>query len=287
VTARRRPRDSLQLREARVSRESIDTPECAVPALNLLESSASMRTSARTRFCWLAVNTALVVACAKSGSLESEEDPDDAGSRGGSGFGGSSGSGSGGGGAVSAGGSFGVGGSSGSSGTAGAGTGGTGSGGTGTGGTGPGGAAGSAGKAGTGGSGGSSGSSAGSGGNAGTGGSAGVGGSGGTPGCSADQKSCNGSCQTPNPSIGCGLTGCTPCPPAPANATAVCYEQERRCSFDCNTGYARSSDNTRCVPTTCRVQDCQVTCLPFQWKCCQFTNKCGCGWTGFACFDPP
>ncbi|HEY6561497.1 MAG TPA: hypothetical protein VI072_29690 [Polyangiaceae bacterium] len=235
-----------------------------------------MRTSAKRRLFWL-VNAALVVACAKSGSLESEEGEDDVGGTSGragvSGFGGNSGSFSGSG----FGGSSGVGGTSGTGGSSSGGAAGS-SGNMGSGGT-------TAGSAGT--TAGSAGTTAGSAGTGGSGGNAGSAGSGGSAGCSNTQTFCGDTCQPLSVSNGCGDPSCTPCSQPPANATAVCYEQGRRCSFDCNTGYARSSDGTSCVPTTCRAQDCQVTCLPFQWKCCQFTNKCGCGWTGFACFDPP
>jgi hypothetical protein len=120
-------------------------------------------------------------------------------------------------------------------------------------------------------------------------------------GCIPTQKACGGLCVIPGALVGCGLSGCTPCP-SPPFSVARCGGSE--CDFDCLTGYQRSG--TICVPgegggaggggaggagtgqggagdsgldagpTLCVASQCGG-CIPFiQAPCCKADNSCGC-----------
>ena len=54
--------------------------------------------------------------------------------------------------------------------------------------------------------------------------------------CNPGLKACGGLCIEPAPSVGCELTSCTPCPPAPANAEPLCVDGQ--CSWQCAAGFA-------------------------------------------------
>jgi hypothetical protein len=108
-------------------------------------------------------------------------------------------------------------------------------------------------------------------------------------GCILGQKSCGGLCVIPEARVGCGLTGCTPCP-TPDHSFAHCTETE--CDFDCLSGYAQSGaicvpsegggaggaggSNVDAGPTLCVASMCGG-CIPFiQAPCCKPDNSCGC-----------
>jgi hypothetical protein len=113
-------------------------------------------------------------------------------------------------------------------------------------------------------------------------------------GCVAGQKSCNGRCSIPEARIGCGLTGCDPCP-SPAHAIANCSGTE--CDFSCLSGYVRSGsecvigdgggsggsggsmgDGGHCVASQCGG------CIPvIQAPCCKPDDTCGCQYPFFPC----
>jgi hypothetical protein len=132
-----------------------------------------------------------------------------------------------------------------------------------------GGASGAMGANGTGGAGGTTGG--GSGGTTG-GGSSGASGSVDSGTCSAGQKRCGGLCVLPQPSVGCSLTSCTPCPAPPPNGSGVCVGQT--CDFQCLSGYMKSGST--CVPTG---GDSGAACPPPYVFCDDFEDGNAAGWT--------
>jgi hypothetical protein len=98
---------------------------------------------------------------------------------------------------------------------------------------------------------------AGAGAGAGAGGSGSGGADGGSAGadasvpCDPGTKRCdvNGApeCVRPDPSVGCGLSDCNPCPLGPANSFPICTN-DQACDFQCLDGYQRGPDGTSCDP---------------------------------------
>jgi hypothetical protein len=112
-------------------------------------------------------------------------------------------------------------------------------------------------------------------------------------GCVMGQKVCNGRCAIPEARIGCGLTGCDPCP-TPAHSIANCTGTE--CDFSCLAGFVRSGSEcvagdgggsggsmgdggtTHCVASQCGG------CIPvIQAPCCKPDDTCGCQYPFFPC----
>ena len=103
-------------------------------------------------------------------------------------------------------------------------------------------------------------------------------------GCSSGQKLCANICLPPSPIVGCGLTGCDPCPFSdPPNGYTTCLNGE--CGFDCLSGYTKTGNACvgssgsggsggvgNCNPATC-PQNCTSVYGP---ACCTSAGKCGC-----------
>jgi hypothetical protein len=123
---------------------------------------------------------------------------------------------------------------------------------------------------------------------------------GGSTGCPPNQKSCNNVCVEPNPSVGCSLDHCEPCPPdPPANSEIICGDHQ--CVAQCKQGFVPVGG--QCVPESsvdggggatgtggnagaggrggsggrqCVVEQCP-SCSPFVgMACCTFFRTCGC-----------
>lgn len=108
------------------------------------------------------------------------------------------------------------------------------------------------------------------------------------PQCQATEKFCLGKCTTPNPGVGCALTGCTQCPSAPANGVEQCITG--KCDFVCYSGYQKNAAGTSCDPTntgsggatgsggsggTCNPSTCPKCGFA---ACCNGAGRCGCNW---------
>jgi hypothetical protein len=138
-----------------------------------------------------------------------------------------------------------------------------------------------------------------------------------SPSCSGGNKCCPGApgiaphCAAREPSVGCSLDACDPCPDVPPDSTPVCTAG--LCDFKCNDKFERvgavcqliaagstgGSGNTGgaggqggagtggtppCVATKCPslggpVPGCSIA-SPF--GCCQKDGKCGCSYVGMA-----
>jgi hypothetical protein len=102
--------------------------------------------------------------------------------------------------------------------------------------------------------------------------------------CPVGQKDCSGTCTSPTPNVGCGLTDCTKCPnAAPANGFLKCTNGA--CDFDCFSGYTKSG--SACTSTTggtggtggngkCSASSCPSCGIPSFAACCTGSNSCGC-----------
>jgi hypothetical protein len=56
-------------------------------------------------------------------------------------------------------------------------------------------------------------------------------------------------CIRPNPLVGCGPMGCTPCPDAPMGGYSICSGADgTECSFDCRAGFVRNAAEGTCDP---------------------------------------
>lgn len=113
--------------------------------------------------------------------------------------------------------------------------------------------------------------------------------------CDSGKKRCGGICVVPDPSVGCGATGCDRCPDSPPNGGyLVCTNDQ--CDFACSTGYTKDATNGVCnppatgaggagggpggigakctKPTITSSSEC-AKCGPFP-GCCNVTFHCGC-----------
>jgi hypothetical protein len=135
--------------------------------------------------------------------------------------------------------------------------------------------------------------------------------------CKAGEKCCTSvstqppvsACVTEQPLIGCGQTGCDPCPPPPTNGVAVC-DNNGACAVRCNEAYALS--NGECVPMStgsggaghggttgtggkgtgggpqCPGTDasrCGPCNIAGPVACCRHDQTCGCTWApGVVCY---
>jgi hypothetical protein len=128
----------------------------------------------------------------------------------------------------------------------------------------------------------------------------GAGGSG--TGCAPDQKSCNNVCVKPDPSMGCSLTNCEPCPPPAPNSDVICGDHQ--CVAQCKMGFVPVGG--QCVPENsvdggggtagnggnggaggrggsggsggrqCVVEQCPSCSVFVGMACCTFFRTCGC-----------
>jgi hypothetical protein len=114
-------------------------------------------------------------------------------------------------------------------------------------------------------------------------------------GCPDGQKECSAGCMTPNPGIGCGLTGCTPCPEPPADGYATCVSGA--CGFDCYLTFKKNAAGDGCEPESgggtggsgqggstsggaCQngngPSGCPACTVVQGQKCCKSGGGCGC-----------
>src|SRR6266540_4139115 len=115
-------------------------------------------------------------------------------------------------------------------------------------------------------------------------------------GCAATEKSCNGRCVAPSPSIGCRLDGCDACPSPPSHATAKC--SDNKCDFECASGYERNGGGCFAVGgsdggqggssndgggSRCVASQCQECVSVLSVHCCKADNACGCSYLGGPC----
>jgi len=63
--------------------------------------------------------------------------------------------------------------------------------------------------------------------------------------CELPMKNCNGKCVTPDPSVGCGLTGCDRCSSLPpVSGYLICTNDQ--CDFACQQGFTKDAANGAC-----------------------------------------
>lgn len=118
-------------------------------------------------------------------------------------------------------------------------------------------------------------------GGSGSGGTSGSGGSGaGSALCVPKEKYCLGQCMMPSVSVGCGLSGCTPCPAAPPNGVAEC--SVRSCDFVCYSGFHKNVAGDGCDQDTpggdggtCVLSACPKCGMG---PCCNQAGHCGCNY---------
>lgn len=125
--------------------------------------------------------------------------------------------------------------------------------------------------------------------------------------CDTGKKRCSGSCVTPDPSVGCGPTGCEKCAnPPPVNGYLVCASDQ--CDYACGPGFTKNDSKGTCDPlvsgsggaggaggtggaggatgkigSPCTVKlgppepssQC-ISCGPFPGCCDPVTARCGC-----------
>ena len=116
-----------------------------------------------------------------------------------------------------------------------------------------------------------------------------------------DAKMCGGLVVCPHPGVGCGSTGCEPCPAAPLGGTAVCTDQGT-CDFQCDEGFTRVGNAceapsapapTSPSPTSTstsspstpppssgggRCSGCMGCSVIGPFPCCRDNGTCGCTW---------
>jgi hypothetical protein len=116
------------------------------------------------------------------------------------------------------------------------------------------------------------------------------------PPCPEGQKRCplperGLACVAPDPSVGCGGTGCDSCPNAPPGGFSVCIGDQ--CGFECLAGYVRQGESCEPVASSdagtgggsggigvggqCTAhEDCRE-CSPVIAGCCTpLSRQCGC-----------